>query len=84
MVFSDMVAVRKITAILPSDLLEAAQNATGAGVTETLRQGLESLKRREFGRMMLELRGKVDFSGFDLEELREDKDYGWDQPTSEK
>lgn len=83
MVFGDMAAVRKITAILPSDLLEAAQNATGAGVTETLRQGLESLKRREFGRMMLELRGKVDFTGFDLAELREDKDYGWDETASE-
>lgn len=84
MVSDAMPIVRKITASLPVDLLEAAQNATGAGVTETLRQGLESLKRREFGRMMLELRGKIDFSGFDLDELREDKVYGWDQPAKRK
>ena len=77
-----MSAVRKITAILPAELLEAAQNATGAGVTETLRQGLESLRRQAFGRMMLELRGKVDFGGFDLDELREDKVYGGEQPAS--
>lgn len=76
-----MSAVRKITAILPADLLEAAQNATGAGVTETLRQGLEGLKRQAFGRMMIELRGKLDFSGFDLDELREDKVYGGDLPA---
>ncbi|WP_339933654.1 hypothetical protein [uncultured Brevundimonas sp.] len=74
-----MPAVRKITAILPADLLDAAQSATGAGVTETLRQGLESLKRRAFGRKLLELQGTIDFSGFDLDELREDKVYGLDQ-----
>lgn len=76
-----MSAVRKITAILPADLLDAAQNATGAGVTETLRQGLESLKRQAFGRKLLELQGTVDFSGFDLDELREDKVYGLDLPA---
>ena len=76
-----MLAVRKITAILPADLLDAAQSATGAGVTETLRQGLESLKRKAFGRKLLELQGTIDFSGFDLDELREDKVYGRDEPA---
>lgn len=72
-----MSATRKITVHLPADLVEAAQAATGAGVTETVRQGLEKLRRERFYSMMKALRGKVDFSDFDLDELREDKEYGW-------
>jgi len=72
-----MSATRKITVHLPADLVDAAQAATGAGLTETVRQGLEKLKREQFYSMMKALRGKVDFSDFDLDELREDKDYGW-------
>lgn len=72
-----MTATRKITVHLPAELVEAAQAATGAGVTETVRQGLEKLKRERFYSMMKALRGKVDFSDFDLDELREDKEHGW-------
>ena len=76
-----MSALRKITVHLPQDLIEGAQAATGAGLTETVRQGLEKLRREEFYRQMRALRGKVDFGNLTLEELREDKDYGWDQPN---
>jgi len=72
-----MTATRKITVHLPAELVEAAQAATGAGVTETVRQGLEKLKRERFYSMMKALRGKVDFSDFDLDDLREDKEHGW-------
>jgi len=75
-----MTALRKITVHLPSDLIEGAQAATGAGVTETVRQGLEKLRREQFYRQMKALRGKVDFGDLSLDELREDKDHGGDQP----
>ncbi|RZJ94192.1 MAG: hypothetical protein EON88_13050 [Brevundimonas sp.] len=73
-----MSAVRKITIHLPADLIDDAQAASGAGVTETVRRGLEALKRERFYAMMKDLRGKIDFSEFDLDELREDKTYGWE------
>ena len=75
-----MTALRKITVHLPADLIEGAQAATGQGVTETVRQGLDKLRREEFYRQMRALRGKVDFGNLSLDELREDKDYGWDKP----
>lgn len=75
-----MTALRKITVHLPADLIEGAQAATGQGVTETVRQGLDKLRREEFYRQMRALRGKVDFGDLSLDELREDKDYGWDKP----
>jgi hypothetical protein len=78
-----MAALRKITVHLPADLIDGAQAATGAGVTETIRQGLEKLKREQFYAQMKALRGKIDFSDFDLDELREDKVYDW-EPTVPK
>jgi Arc/MetJ-type ribon-helix-helix transcriptional regulator len=76
-----MSAVRKITVHLPSDLIDDAQEATGAGVTETIRQGLERLRRERFYAQLKALRGKIDFSGFDLDELREDKVYDWEDES---
>ena len=38
---------RKVTVHLPSDLLDRAQKATGEGITETVRQGLELVAARE-------------------------------------
>jgi hypothetical protein len=52
--------------------LEAAQACTGEGVTETLRQALQALANKQFGRRLLELRGKV-FLDLDLEELRRER-----------
>jgi len=62
---------QKITAHLPKDLLQRAQRATGKGITDTLREGLELLSAREAGRRLRALRGKVKFS-VDLVELRRD------------
>ncbi len=76
-----MSALRKITVHLPHDLVDGAQAATGAGLTETVRQGLEKIRREEFYRQMKALRGKVDFGDLSLDELRQDKDYGWDKPV---
>lgn len=62
---------QKITAHLPKELLRRAQQATGKGITETLREGLELLSAREAGRRLRALRGKVKFS-VDLVALRRD------------
>ena len=69
-----MTKMRKVTAILPADLLEAAQSFTGVGVTETLRIAIEKLAHRQFYDRMREMRGKMKFD-IDLDELREDREF---------
>ena len=63
---------QKITAHLPKALLRRAQRATGKGITDTIREGLELLSAREAGRRLRTLRGKVKFS-VDLIALRRDE-----------
>jgi hypothetical protein len=65
-------AERKRTVMLPEDLLDRAQQATGAGITETLRQGLRLLAAGETYKRVAGLRGQVKFS-IDLKRLREDR-----------
>jgi len=57
-----MEQIRKITVHVPADLLEAAQKETGEGVTETVRKGLELLRRHQAYRELEKLRGKVKFA----------------------
>ena len=64
--------MRKITAILPTRLLAAAQEATGEGVTETLRRALETLAHSDWSRRMLALEGRVTLD-VDIDALREDR-----------
>jgi len=66
-----MLETQKITAHLPKALLKKARKATGAGITETLKEGLEILARMEAYEELRKMRGKVKFS-INLEELRED------------
>lgn len=61
--------IRRITANLPADLLRSAQEATGKGITETLIEGLEQLKRRRFDQRALRLRGKLRLD-VNLDEIR--------------
>lgn len=63
--------IRKITVHVPADLLEAAQEQTGEGITETVRRGLELLKRERAYRRLLEARGKIQFD-MTADELRGD------------
>jgi hypothetical protein len=57
-----MVTARKITVEVPEDLLEKAREATGTGVTQTVRAGLQLLAAsRTYARILRE-RGKVRFS----------------------
>ena len=63
---SDM---RKITAILPAELLTCAMNASGLSLTETLRQALRDFNHRAAGQKLLAMRGKVEFA-LDWQTLR--------------
>jgi hypothetical protein len=63
---------RKITVHVQPELLAKAQKATRAGVSVTVRKGLELLAASEAYDRLLKLRGKVKFS-LDLDELREDR-----------
>jgi hypothetical protein len=42
-----MQTARKITVEVPEELLEKAQKASGEGITQTVRTGLQLLRRRE-------------------------------------
>jgi hypothetical protein len=52
---------RKITVEVPHDLLEKAQRASGAGVTQTVRAGLQLLAASQAYARLRQLRGKVRF-----------------------
>jgi hypothetical protein len=63
---------RKITLHVPEDLLARAQQSTGQGITETIRQGLRLVAAGETFRQVAKLRGTVKFS-VDPARLREDR-----------
>jgi hypothetical protein len=63
---------RKITVEVPPDLLERAQEASGAGVTETVRTGLRLLAASASYAQLRQLRGKVRFS-HSTAELKNDR-----------
>jgi hypothetical protein len=67
MLVSDMVEAswqkaRKITVEVPQELLERAQRASGNGITQTVRTGLELVVASEAYLRLRQLRGKVRFS----------------------
>ena len=57
-----MEAVRKITVEVPAELLERAQHAGGAGITQTVRTGLQLVAASQTYARLRELRGKVRFT----------------------
>jgi hypothetical protein len=57
-----MDATRKITVEIPEDLLEKAQQASGTGVTQTVRAGLQLLAASRAYTQLRQLRGRVKFS----------------------
>ena len=57
-----MGTTRKITVEVPLDLLERAQEASGAGVTQTVRAGLQVVAASRTYARLRKLRGKVRFS----------------------
>lgn len=62
---------RKVTVILPEDLLTKAQQSTGEGLTPTIRRGLELLAADKAYRRLRSMKGKVAFS-LDVAALRDD------------
>ena len=61
---------KRITANLPEQLLEEAMKVTKKGITETLVEGLEQVRRRQAYEKAMSLRGKIQLD-IDLEESRE-------------
>jgi hypothetical protein len=65
-------AVKKVTIELPEDLLEKAQEATGTGITQTIRTGLQLVAASQAYAQLRRARGKVQFSRT-LAELKDDR-----------
>jgi hypothetical protein len=57
-----MDTARKITVEVPLELLERAQEASGTGVTQTVRTGLQLVAASRTYARLRKLRGKVRFS----------------------
>jgi hypothetical protein len=67
-----MKTARKITIEVPADLLEKAQEASGTGITQTVRTGLQLVAASNAYAKLRQLRGKVKFS-LSWEELKDDR-----------
>ena len=65
-------AARKITVEIPVDLLEKAQRASGTGITQTVRAGLQLIAATRTYDRLRQLRGKVRFSRT-FDELKADR-----------
>ena len=67
---NSMAQTKRITANLPEDLLEDAIRASGKGITGTLIEGLEMVRRSAAYEKAMALKGKVRLD-IDLEVSRE-------------
>ena len=67
-----MGTARKITVEVPHELLEKAQRASGAGITRTVRTGLELVAASQTYARLRQLRGTVRF-GCTSAELKADR-----------
>ena len=67
-----MRTARKVTVEIPQELLERAQKASGAGITETIREGLQLVATSQTYDRLRRLRGKVKFSR-SVAELKADR-----------
>ncbi|SPF44450.1 hypothetical protein SBA1_530086 [Candidatus Sulfotelmatobacter kueseliae] len=63
---------RKITVEVPQELLEKAQQASGTGITQTVRTGLQLLAASLTYARLRQLRGKVRFTR-SVAELKADR-----------
>ena len=67
-----METARKITVEVSPELLKKAQQASGAGITQTVRTGLQLVAASETYARLRGLRGKIRFSRT-LAELKADR-----------
>ena len=65
-------AAKKVTIELPEELLDKAQQATGTGITQTVRIGLQLVAASQAYANLRQVRGKVRFSRT-LAELKADR-----------
>ena len=65
--------LRKVTVMLPRELVASATAATGKGSTPTIRLGLQRVAAAKAFEELREIRGKVQIS-LDVDALREDRD----------
>jgi hypothetical protein len=63
---------RKITIEVPPKLLAKAQRATGSGITQTVRTGLQLVAASQAYARLRQMRGKVRFTRT-LAELKDDR-----------
>lgn len=63
--------MQKVTVLLPKTLVKGAMEASGLGLTPTIRMGLEKVAASRAYQTLRQMRGKVKFS-IDVDELRED------------
>jgi hypothetical protein len=56
-----MEPARKITVEVPPELLEKAQRASGSGITQTVRTGLQLVAASQAYSQLRQFRGKVRF-----------------------
>jgi len=70
-----METARKITVEVPEAVLEKAQQASGKGITQTVRTGLQPLAASQAYDRLLQLRGKVQshVQGIERRSLKEDR-----------
>lgn len=67
-----MSTARKITVEIAPELLEKAQKASGAGITETVRTGLQLVAASQAYARLRQLRGRVRFTR-SLRDLKADR-----------
>lgn len=67
-----MAATQKITLEVPRDLLQKAQRTTGAGISETVREGLRRLAAADAYERLLQSEGKWKL-GMSWQELKDDR-----------
>lgn len=67
-----MKTARKITIEIPTELLKKAQRASGTGITQTVRTGLQLVAASETYARLRQFRGKVRFSRT-WQELKDDR-----------
>jgi len=67
-----MKTARKITLEIPRELLDKAQKASGTGITQTVRMGLQLVAASRAYARLRRFRGKVHFS-HTLAELKADR-----------
>ena len=65
-----MSGVKRITANIPAELLDEAMKTTGRGITDTLTEGLELVRRTRAYRKAMDLKGTLALE-IDLEKSRE-------------